>query len=144
MYVHHLVTLFLVGHSYMMQRTQDGVIVMLLHNISDVPTSFVRGLIQTRYMAATVGIGVFMMLSWAYTRLYLFPQVIYQGYQKQFLAKGGFYSEPYLTYELLILLILHTYWYYLFIAAFAKLIYGGKLEDNQQSIKEDSDETKEE
>ena len=111
---------------------------MLLHHMSDVPTSFARAFIQTTYRTTSVVLAATMMVAWGYTRLYLFPQVIYHGLQAVFLVKGGYICEPYLSYMLSILVILHIYWYYLFILAFMRFAFKGKVEDPQQPVNEES------
>lgn len=46
---------------------------MLLHDIADVPLQLVRFSVETTFFIPTV-IGIIAMtLSWAYTRLYVFP-----------------------------------------------------------------------
>lgn len=76
MYLHHLLTIYLYSYSYLMHRTPEGAIIMHLHDFADVPTQLVRCFVETTFVPAAVFGAVSMLISWGYTRLYVFPFII--------------------------------------------------------------------
>lgn len=79
MMLHHVVTLFLYGISYLANMTLGGAVVMFLHDWADIFTSFVRCFTETTLTPLSVVSALGMTISWFYTRLYVFPQLIYIG-----------------------------------------------------------------
>ena len=77
MFLHHVVTLMLYGFSYMTNMTTAGAIIMFLHDWADLFTSMARCFSETTIKPMMAFSGVGMVLSWAYTRLYIFPYIIY-------------------------------------------------------------------
>jgi len=85
MYAHHLVTIGLVGLSYFANYQRIGVVVLFLHDISDIPLDLLKIL---NYCNLEGRRGLFLVelaylstcISWAACRLYLFPtKVIWQS-----------------------------------------------------------------
>lgn len=77
MMLHHGLTILLYGISYYMNRVESGAIIMFLHDWADIPTSLLQCFVETTYEKITIFSSVMMMLVWFYTRLIIFPQVIY-------------------------------------------------------------------
>lgn len=77
MLLHHLVTIFLYGFSYLGNFTVAGVIVTYLHDIADIFTCGVQSFSETKYEMITVGCAIGMLFSWFYTRIYVYPIVVY-------------------------------------------------------------------
>lgn len=77
MVLHHGATLFLYGVSYYLYRWECGAIIMYLHDWADVPTSIIKCFSETIYVKINIFGITLMALLWMYTRLYLFPYVIY-------------------------------------------------------------------
>ena len=46
---------------------------MFLHDWADIFTMFLRALVETDYKTSAFLASMGMMMSWAYTRLYVFP-----------------------------------------------------------------------
>lgn len=85
MYVHHLVTIGLIFGSYLADQTRIGIVVLFIHDISDIPIDCLK---LSNYLKLEERKGFFIvemcyalvMTSWPYMRLYLFPYyVIYRG-----------------------------------------------------------------
>ena len=85
MYVHHLVTILLVWASYSNNYMRVGVVILLLHDFSDI---FLDLLKICNYLKLEGRKGCFLleftyacnMLMWAYLRLYIFPvRVVWGG-----------------------------------------------------------------
>jgi hypothetical protein len=72
-----------------------------------------------------------MTTTWFYTRIVVFPIVIYNV---GFAVENVFHGRPfqtinYLSIHLCILFILHIYWFGLLLRAISKFISGGKLQE---------------
>lgn len=76
MFLHHLLTIALYCCSYLTNNQTIGVLVMLLHDIGDIPISFLKFLLETGPKSGAVVLGVVNLFVWPYTRLYVFPQII--------------------------------------------------------------------
>jgi ceramide synthetase len=78
MFAHHFVTLFLVLFSWNGGFHAIGMLVLLVHDISDVPLDILK---SSNYLGLDEQSGLYIteiafvanMVSWAYARLYLFP-----------------------------------------------------------------------
>ena len=79
MFLHHVVTLLLYGFSYLCMFTAAGSSIMFLHDIADIFTSFVRCFTETTLVSILLVNAVGMTFSWAYTRLFVFPMMIYHS-----------------------------------------------------------------
>ena len=78
MTLHHLVTVYLFGFSYM-TNTFIGAPVIFLHNWADVVVSWTRIWGETEHKAIALSSLGFSQIVWAYTRLWVFPQLIYSS-----------------------------------------------------------------
>jgi hypothetical protein len=52
-----------------------GTVILIIHDLCDVPTAFLRGFIDTRYdnLPTTVISLIFWLGSWTFLRVYVFP-----------------------------------------------------------------------
>ena len=82
---HHLVTLALIGLSYWFNTLRLGVVVMLLHDASDIVIDVLKlcnylGLEGRRHFFAVEATFATNFVTWAYARLYLLPvHVVWRG-----------------------------------------------------------------
>ena len=85
MLAHHLVTLALIGLSYWFNTLRLGVVVMLLHDASDIVIDVLKlcnylGLEGRRHFFAVEATFATNFVTWAYARLYLLPvHVVWRG-----------------------------------------------------------------
>ena len=139
MMLHHLVTLFLYGFSYLTNMTLSGAAVVYLHDIADVFTQYVRCFCETTFETATIFSVVGMTITWFYTRILVLPFVIY----KVCFAIGdiyhgrNFYSLSFFSVHLCILYVLHIYWFGLLLRALSKFLSGGKLQEASDGQKKE-------
>jgi len=124
MMLHHIVTLFLYGFSYLINMTAGGLVIMFLHDWADVFTSFVRCFTETTLISFTLISAFGMTVSWAYTRLVIFPQIIfYACFSGVDIYQGaGFIGDKFLGSLLIVLFILHIYWFYVLIKSIKKFV----------------------
>ena len=101
MYSHHLVTILLVGFSYLCDLTEIGVIVLFIHDFSDV---FVDLLKCTNYLGLdmdTIGFPIVEivfasnLVAWLVIRLYYYPvKAIYSAWFDSYAACRDHFSVP--------------------------------------------------
>ncbi|KAN0065711.1 sphingosine N-acyltransferase lag1 [Thecaphora frezii] len=123
---HHLVTLWLIGWSYLINLTMIGTTVFVCMDIPDTWLGLAKGF---NYMGldslATGTFGVFMLV-WTYFRIYLSAKTLWSvWYQFQLIPQHaqewnppqGWWLVPWMKYQifapLFILLLLNIFWYYL-------------------------------
>ena len=110
-----------------------GSVVAYLHDIADVPTSLTKSLSATKLELATVVVGICLLISWFWTRLYLLPQIIYIVITQAEYPPEFAHFTPFLWFNVIFLSImgtLHYYWYVLILNAFRKAIVTGKADDD--------------
>ena len=60
--------------------TKIGSLVMFLHDWADIPTSLLKFIVETNFKTATWVIGILNVIVWGYSRILVFPQIIYYGF----------------------------------------------------------------
>jgi len=133
MLLHHVITLFLVGLSYIMNYLKIGTLVMLLHDMSDVFVYASKALVDTKYVVLTLIAYLGLLIFWAFGRLYVYPFWVlhnawYEGYP---LIHGAAYFFFPAVFSLL---ALHVYWYFLFLQMGLHFVSKGETVDLQQKI----------
>lgn len=137
MVLHHVVTLNLIYFSYMVCFTKVGILILFLHNWSDVFAAGARGFgyiwspVPALFCVGLIG-------SWYYSRIYCFAFIIYEVFVTDIQIEGlnpVIHSIIHNMFKLLLssLMILHIYWG----VKITALVYGvftkGKFEDNVTS-----------
>ncbi|KAG0611362.1 hypothetical protein M758_7G135900 [Ceratodon purpureus] len=146
MMTHHVVTILLMVFSYMDGTYRAGVSTLLLHDVSDV---FLETAKLCKYSRIEVGASVcfgLFVLSWFVLRLVIFPFWIIWSISVevvQHLDLGGRkeFNQYYFQNTLLIMLfILHMYWWILICRMLVKLIQdSGKVSEDVRSDSENDD-----
>lgn len=166
MYVHHVATIMLVGVSWMYGYWRIGLIVVFIHDISDV---FVDALKMVNYLKLEGRQGwfaseiayVLCVLSWLYWRLYEYPfRVIPGAYHDVVIVLGHHPSSVHVPYVLGIPLLsppdtpylvpmmgllyllqaLHIYWFHLFLMIGYRILTESAREASRQEYEGDSDD----
>ena len=65
---HHIVTMYLIVGSYLMNSMEGGAVIAFLHDASDIPVMFAKGFSQTKFKNCTIFWFVSMLLCWGYFR----------------------------------------------------------------------------
>lgn len=132
MFLHHIVTLALYGFSYLTNMTAAGAVIMYLHDWADIFAGLVRCFTETTFDFMSIISVIGMATSWFFTRLYVFPQIIYYSCFKYDIYKGaGFTGDKYFGLLLSILFVLHIHWFILIIKSVRRYAIKGKAEDLQ-------------
>jgi len=120
MFLHHIVTMFLLVMSLRADHAPEGSVILLLHDVPDIFTSLVKGLYALDLKYETFASYCGMMIAWSYTRMYLLQRyaysvIMYPGSNLMTACGTGLWM----------LFAMHCWWFYLFIGMGAKFINGG-------------------
>lgn len=117
MFCHHLMTFLIISIAYITNYNNIAVPFMLVIDNADIFIGLVRVAIDLSYPWITFTIYVFVMISWGYTRLYIFPfEIIGVASLQTFqYAAGRLTPHYFMTAMLSVLAILNFYWYALLI-----------------------------
>jgi ceramide synthetase len=116
MLLHHCMTLLLISLAYFMNYVTVSHLVLFLHDISDLFLDWARATADTHLQALTRTMSVGVVLSWLYTRLYLFPvYLIDAAYWHTSIPDEEIYGKHLLGSMLHVLLVLHIYWFILIV-----------------------------
>ncbi|KAI8325450.1 longevity assurance proteins LAG1/LAC1, partial [Martensiomyces pterosporus] len=150
--IHHVVTCNLLGWSLYMNYTRVGNAVLCCMDFSDI---FLSGTKCIRYLGferATVVSFVTFILTWVYTRHYLYFKILYSVVfeSKYYLdddiwnpAIGSYYSRPVIycfTVLFIILQALIIYWFVLVLRIVYRVIFQNNLDDSRSDSEDDSND----
>lgn len=149
---HHLVTCNLLGFSLYMNYVRVGNAILCCMDSSDI---FLAGTKCLRYLGlkrTSVAVFVIFIISWVYTRHYLYLKILYSVVFESYNilgadilwdpANGSFYSRPIIigfTLLLSILQLLIIYWFALVLRILYRVLMKGDADDSR-SDSEDSDD----
>ncbi|KAJ2742438.1 Sphingosine N-acyltransferase lag1 [Coemansia sp. BCRC 34301] len=153
MFVHHIVTCNLMGWSLFTNYTRVGNAVLCCMDSSDI---FLSGTKCLRYLgferAAVVSFVVFI-LSWVYTRHYLYFKITYSVFFETYdilgpdaiwnSANGAFYNRPSIagfTTLLVILQLLIIYWFALVLRIIYRIVMQNNLDDSRSDSEDNGDD----
>jgi TLC domain len=114
--IHHMVTLALLGASYIYGYTAYGMLVSFIHDVTDVPMFVVRILRKkhpTSDMQVPVAIGI--AVSWLYYRVYYFGCMILDASSQTATYPEELYRQVFILSGLTILWMFNVYWTFLVI-----------------------------
>ncbi|GLU03202.1 hypothetical protein SLE2022_204120 [Rubroshorea leprosula] len=143
---HHVITVILIGYSYITRFFRIGSIILALHDASDVFLEAAKVFkYSERELGASVCFGLFA-ISWLLLRLIFFPFWIIKSSSydiREFLNL----SQPYPTSlyyvfntMLLMLLVFHIYWWFLICAMILRQLKNrGKVGEDIRSDSEEED-----
>jgi hypothetical protein len=117
-----------------MVRVRIGSLVLFLHDIADVLAYSVKAVVDTKYTWLTLSAYAGLLLTWGYTRLYVFPFYVISastipGMEQSF----AWYTSYAMIWTLQ---LLHVYWYILFLIMGYRFAISGKTVDIQQKAGE--------
>ncbi|XP_011220627.1 ceramide synthase 1 isoform X2 [Ailuropoda melanoleuca] len=138
MLVHHVVTLVLIVSSYAFRYHNVGILVLFLHDVSDVQLEFTklnvyfksRGGSHHRLHALAADLGCLSFsLSWFWFRLYWFPlKVLYATCHSSLRSVPDIPFYFFFNALLLLLTLMNLYWF-LYIVAFAAKVLTGQVRE---------------
>lgn len=136
MMLHHLTALALTYCSFLCNSLTLGMMVLIVHDFSDIFTSFMRVSAETRYYNSYPSVvGYFLMMtSWTWMRLLAFPIIIWE-YSVYGKVGGPNYEHNeyrfFFTGYLGLLFLMHMYWTPILMSVLIHYLKTGKGEDMQ-------------
>lgn len=128
MLLHHSVTVVLYFGTIMTNHVPTGALIEYLHAMADIFGSASKSMSGTRYPGITAGIFVITMILWFWSRMFVFGQVILRLHQ--ITDNTSVYFKISIIF-LCTLLMLHIYWFNIFIKMITKYKKDGTAEDIQ-------------
>lgn len=138
MLLHHFVTLSLISFCFITGHTSIGVLVTIVHDISDILSYAIKLAVNTASASLALSIYICLLISWIYYRLYALGYgVIYPIYLADYdvrVTQGKGYNEI-TVYVILLstLFCLHVFWICLFIKIGLRFARKGVIHDSQET-----------
>ncbi|KAG9067953.1 sphingosine N-acyltransferase lag1 [Linnemannia hyalina] len=151
MLIHHFITSALIGFSYIVHLTRIGNAILIVMDVSDVFLAVPKMLKYQGYTTiCDVLFGLFV-ISWAYTRHYLFPIIImslYNGPQKFLDMEWAPEQDKYMSLNVQrgFLALLYgleavlCFWFLMIFKVIYKMFKGGAADDNRSHDEESEEE----
>lgn len=136
MFLHHLITVTLIVLSYMSCHCYIGILVLWLHDWSDLFIGAIRTVMDCCGTKPTVGIYACLMVTWIYSRCYCMPFVVMPSIFKaehHYILNQDFTGMFCFT-MLIILSILNFYWCFLLMRMGYRVAVTGYATDLQNKI----------
>jgi len=132
MLLHHSMTVFLISLAYLMNYVTMSLLVLYSHDFADIFGCFVQTFVDTNRKWLTFTCYIMLLISWFYTRLWVFPNELIRAscYENTVEIHGLFVMGGMLHF----LLVLHVYWFYLFIRMGMRFLRTSHVEDIQHKI----------
>lgn len=108
MLLHHLVTMYLYGFSFM-TNTLIGGVIAYLHDMADIWVTLLRIWGESVYQKFVLPTYIMTVLTWAYSRVIVLPYIIYLIYTIPKFAVSP-YIAPIFIFLLSCLVVMHVYW----------------------------------
>ncbi|EFJ44272.1 hypothetical protein VOLCADRAFT_106486 [Volvox carteri f. nagariensis] len=141
--IHHVVTSGLLFYSYAVNFTRVGVVVILIHDVSDI---FLEMAKLARYADRNdIGMPAFIVffVSWVVARVLIFPAYVIRStlFEPVMLVAAQLGIEPHPHWEifnglLLVLFVLHLYWTVLIFQVIQRQFTHGKMTDVREAGEE--------
>lgn len=141
--IHHIVTLGLLVYSYYVNLTRVGIMIMLLHDICDVPMEFAKLLKYAGHQTFADAFFALFFITWVAARMVYFPLYIIRStwYESISVAAIPYNINPQPHHAifntlLMVLFVLHCYWSYLIFKILWRALTAGGASD----IREDDED----
>lgn len=132
--LHDMATLILLIISFLNNYLRMGAVVLFLHDISDIFSYGCKIYVDTKHIKLTLFFYVSLVLTWFWTRLYVFPfEVILQCFTNNIWARPELVGYMIIAICLFTLLCLHVYWIVLILNIGVKFITSGEADDMQDA-----------
>jgi ceramide synthetase len=134
--LHDMATLMLLIISFLNNYLRMGAVILFLHDISDIFSYGCKIFVDTEYLTITLINYVSLVLTWFWTRLFVFPfQIILQCFTNNIWARPELVGYIIIAICLVTLLCLHVYWIVLILNIGMKFLHTGEADDMQDAEK---------
>lgn len=141
MLTHHLVTITLIGMSYVLGYSRVGTAIMLLHDVCDI---FLEGAKMFKYSGSELGANLLFALftlSWLLLRLGYYP--FFCIYSVLFVATDVIGRPPdfhnVFIFCLCALQVMHVFWFYMIVNMIVKALSAGGVQEDYRSDDDEDD-----
>ena len=138
MFIHHVFTNLLIFGSSIFRLSYGGSMVFLIHDISDIPVDLSKLANFLKWKTTTTICFLVMCITWVVTRLFLLPCMVWRSmiYEAWLLCADGYIPpinynmyQPLFVFGLGFLILLHFFWFTMFIRMGYVLIRKGEAHD---------------
>jgi len=138
LFVHHVVTAGLIYFSYLLSYYKLGVLVLVLHDVSDIPLEAAKAASAMKKDDFATGCFIVLIVSWVITRLTILPfRVIYSSMFESIMIVPKDVIAFYYPFNIGIcsLQVMHFYWFFLIVKIAWKRLRTSKLSDVREKKK---------
>jgi len=138
MFIHHIFTNLLIIGSSVFRFTYIGSMVFMIHDISDIPVDLSKLANFLKWKKTTAACFLIMCITWVITRLIILPFIVWKSciYETWLVCDDGYMPpiyynmyQPVFVVLLGFLILLHFFWFTLFIRMGYVLIRKGEAHD---------------
>ena len=129
MTLHEVLTIYLYGGCYLVQLWEIGAIISLLHGVSDILIMVSKVLsesVLSNWAAVTFVVEMFI---WFYTRLIVFPWIIWVYVNDELDYYDYWLLKPFFAFGLSCLVLMHAYWFSMFVKIMIHFVTKGEADD---------------
>ncbi|CAF1074212.1 unnamed protein product [Rotaria sordida] len=141
MFIHHIATIALLSFSYMVNFVRIGTLVIVIHDCGDY---WLEGGKMAKYARAQKicdTLFIIFAIVWFITRLCYYPyKVLYSTTFEELTILGSFPALYGFNGLLILLQILHYFWFYLICRVAISAFKAGKVEKDNRSDSDESDD----
>ena len=127
--LHHIIAVFMCAGAYMLNIWETAILIAFIHDIAEVITTLVKTLSETHFHNASASMFIYLMITWCYTRVFVFSQFVYYLGTKNDLDFRSPIIYPFMMFLLSSLLVLQIHWQILFFRLLWDFIKSGYNED---------------
>lgn len=131
MVLHDIITIYLYGGCYLVNVWEIGATIALIHDCSDIVLQLMKIFAETKAEILTGIAFITETLIWFYTRILVFPWIVYVSTTQSNLQMGHQLIVPYFAAGLYFLCFMHWYWFRLLLRVLYKVIKGEKLQKQE-------------
>ncbi|KAG8926480.1 hypothetical protein FRC02_008856 [Tulasnella sp. 418] len=148
--IHHLVTIWLIGWSYLFNLTKIGNAVFITMDISDMFFAFAKTLNYLKLENASAVAFSWFVFVWSYGRHYLNIKILYSVWTewdlipeaaKVWNPEQGVWMVWWMKWQifvpLFLLQLVNLFWYFLIWRVLIRAVFGTKLEDERSDDEDD-------
>jgi hypothetical protein len=131
MMFHHVLVIALLVPGYMVNFRRGTVPLLIMMDLPDAVTQFVRCVVESTYTKLTVFGAYSMVFSWIYFRIFALTYFLYKAawFQPNIFHEKNFKATEVMSLLLTLLLLLNIYWLYLMVSALLKYQNHGVIEE---------------